>query len=25
VPDDIIHVDPRRMASMIYTGEVAHA
>ena len=25
VPDDILTVDPRRMSSMIYTGEVAHA
>jgi len=25
VPDDILAVDPRRMASMIYTGEIAHA
>ena len=25
VPDDIVAVDPRRMASMIYSGEIAHA
>jgi flagellar biosynthesis protein FlhF len=25
VPDDILAVDPRRMASMIYSGEIAHA
>jgi flagellar biosynthesis protein FlhF len=25
VPDDILSVDPRRMASMIFTGEIGHA